>query len=541
STRVLDTIVDGRSLDYTISEYPMFSLLLGDLHPHLMALPLTLLALGVAVALTLGPLPKRWGRGAALTVLAPAVALGALGFANIWDLPTYAVVLLAVGALRTAMEPPSGASSAEPDDAPAAADDAAATAKPHNSGQRRRWLLYLQWAGLALLATALLFSPFYLGIVASSRGAVASGSGGGPIAFWWGPGSRPLHLLLFWGPLLLAAGAFAWGLTAKLERRVRSQARAGLLVLPAIWVALELAAYRGTPDPASLAVIWVTRLWPLGPILAGVALLVGQVRAARNASNQSEATAARATALAVLLLGAALSLLAVCEWLYLRDVFNNRMNTVFKLYYQAWTLFSVGAAFGLYYIYEKRLLSRSGRGALGVTLGLALVGCLAVTPAALANRTGGFSRTPTLDGLAFLERVSPAESAAVVWLREQPGAAAILEAPGPQYSGYSQLSARTGVPSVLGWSGHERQWRGPSPAIGEREQDADQVYQAPNKSTILGILRKYGVEFVVVGPSERAKYPAPALAAFDAAFPAAFKQGSVTIYRVPGAGNGAAR
>src|SRR5262249_36557300 len=153
-----------------------------------------------------------------------------------------------------------------------------------------------------------------------------------------------------------------------------------------------------------------------------------ETRRAQDAADEGEALAHLAVALALLLVGAALALVAVCEWAYLRDVFNNRMNTVFKLYYQAWTLFSVAAAFGVSYVYDHRMLPRPSRVAVGAALGLALLGCLAVTPAALANRTGGFTESPTLDGLAFLQRSSPAEAAAADWLVRQASIPAILEA-----------------------------------------------------------------------------------------------------------------
>ena len=34
------------------------------------------------------------------------------------------------------------------------------------------------------------------------------------------------------------------------------------------------------------------------------------------------------------------------EFFFVQDVFGNRMNTVFKFYFQGWTLWSIAAAFG---------------------------------------------------------------------------------------------------------------------------------------------------------------------------------------------------
>ena len=85
--------------DYTINEFPAFSFILGDLHPHVMALPFTLLAVSLAVQWILAgvesereALAPRLARGA-LTGL----VLGGLYALNAWDAPTFAGLVLAGG------------------------------------------------------------------------------------------------------------------------------------------------------------------------------------------------------------------------------------------------------------------------------------------------------------------------------------------------------------------------------------------------------------------------------------------------------------
>jgi len=104
ATRVINTEVSGGwGLDYTITEFPCFSFLFADLHPHLMALPFVLLNLGLCLeimnssaSLGLAWLKRNWPK-----FLVFAICLGALGFINTWDLPTY-IFLFALVALIAA-------------------------------------------------------------------------------------------------------------------------------------------------------------------------------------------------------------------------------------------------------------------------------------------------------------------------------------------------------------------------------------------------------------------------------------------------------
>jgi uncharacterized membrane protein len=75
-----------------IDEFPAFSYLLGDLHPHVLAMPFGLLAVGVALNLFLGGWKGRTNlRFYRLSINAAGICfagllLGGLAFLNTWDI-----------------------------------------------------------------------------------------------------------------------------------------------------------------------------------------------------------------------------------------------------------------------------------------------------------------------------------------------------------------------------------------------------------------------------------------------------------------------
>ena len=108
----------------------------------------------------------------------------------------------------------------------------------------------------------------------------------------------------------------------------------------------------------------------------------------------------------------------------------------------------------------------------------------------------------------------------------------MVEAPGGSYSEYNWVSAHSGIPTLLGWGGHELQWRGNYEEPGKREPDIAAIYQGTDARATASLLERYDVDYVYVGPLERSKYriSQPALAKFDLLMTRAFESGSVTIY-----------
>ena len=207
----------------------------------------------------------------------------------------------------------------------------------------------------------------------------------------------------------------------------------------------------------------------------------------------------------------ALLLILGPEFLRVDDLFHNRMNTIFKLYYQAWILLAIACAFGLYFLSSMRPPSGgvrrlAMRGWWGL-MGLLLIGSLYYPVEAVFTKGGQFGGETTLDGLAHVSRASPGEYAAIDWLRENgKEGEGIVEAVGDSWSAHGRISSSAGLPTILGWPWHEHQWRGSRKPFEGREEDVKAIYTTPDASEATALLEKYDVQYVVVGPRERAAY-----------------------------------
>jgi uncharacterized membrane protein len=267
------------------------------------------------------------------------------------------------------------------------------------------------------------------------------------------------------------------------------------------------------------------------PLAVGVvALIVAAFARARSARLD-------AGTFCIMAAGLALYLLYGAELLFVHDLFGNRMNTVFKLYYQVWIVLAAIGAYGLHYWRSRHLrftgVSLWTSRALATVVAVLLVGALYYSVAASVSKVDAPRGGPTLDGLAYLDSTSGAERAAIERLREvaRPDDS-IVEAVGGSFTEFGRISAATGIPAILGWTGHEHQWRGSEDPFEGREADVERIYRTDDAAEAGRLLARYGVTFVYVGARERGKYVPVKIEKFDELGTRFFEQGDVVIFRV---------
>jgi uncharacterized membrane protein len=219
------------------------------------------------------------------------------------------------------------------------------------------------------------------------------------------------------------------------------------------------------------------------------------------------------------------------DFVFLRDQFGWRINTIFKFYYQTWMLWSLVAALGtsVLLLNLRRFWDRVFRLGLFLTLLMALT----YTVLSVMTKTNDFKPVFgwSLDGAAYVQRNDPDEAKAVSWLQQaQDGV--VVEAVGGSYSAYARISTLTGLPTVLGWPGHEGQWRGSSTPQGDRQEDIKRLYETSSWSDAKAILEKYDVRYIYIGNLERSTYRINEVKFLRNLSPI-YSQGSVIIYPAP--------
>jgi len=514
-------VIGGCDHYTTITEFPFFSFVWGDLHPHVIALPFVLLCLGIALQALLAPAAglRAFGpRGLApFTLGLAALALGSLYAINSWDLPAY--LLLAVLCLV-----------ANPFVRGAALVASARVAAPA--------------VGLLVVLSVVLWLPFWRAYH-SSAGGVGLRTASTDLGQYLAVNGA------FLTPVLLALAVGWW---PHLRRWVADPAPT-----PARPAALGIAH---APDddvptlPTRPVIVLLIALVggallvahaPLSLLAAIVlTLVVARLLTRLDGTDPRAAFGLLATALA-------LGLTLLCEYVYIKDIFDGgpdyRMNTVFKFYYDMWVVLALAAAWAVATVWERagapgaRRLSRA-RIALGGLLTIIVVTTGTYTALAIPHSGGAMGVVPTLDGSRYLAAIAPGDAAAIAWLRAHaPHDAVVAEAVGGDYWGGQpdrpgQVSIFSGLPTLIEAApSHEGLWHPNDPRISLHQAAAAAIY-GPNSAAARAALVTNGVRYVYVGAQEAQVYghgraDAPNLTKFAQFMRVAYRANGVTIYSSP--------
>ena len=496
-----------------INEFPAFTFLYADLHAHMMAFPLTQVALAIALQWGIGveshtsPVKRAvWAyirrcipRPLATFVLAGLVT-GALRATNTWDWPTY-LALMSVGSLfsltRTRNE--RQMDGIEDEDVSVLASDSAPASR----------LIFPYYKVLTpilfVLLGEILFRPFTANYVTAYTS----------FALWKGTRTTLGIYLIMHGQFLLPLGILA--------------AVRGRWALQRFWKTRDV----GILFPLGLvllgmAVLWLVLIfidvpvaWAIIPLGAMATLLVLDPHSSSRES------------LLWIWTGTALTLSLAVEIVVLKGDIG-RMNTVFKFYLQVWMLLALSAAVALERILHYTLASyRTGSHSAALKLPYwvndLVTGLVVVIIAATAmyplmaiqakTRDRWAASAPqTLDGMAFVPYATQHEHGSTIhlavddrvirWMQENvEGSPTIIEGQAErEYLWGNRVSVYTGLPSVAAWRWHSVQQRlmMPGGTVEARQRDIRYFYSTTDPYQAMDILRRYNVQYVILTPYDRA-------------------------------------
>jgi YYY domain-containing protein len=483
-----------------ITEFPFFTVLYGDPHAHLFALPLTLLALSWALSIIFA---RVWIKNRqdshfkftlrlVTSLLLGGLAIGALRPTNTWDFPIYLVFgLLAVGFAVWKSNQPTRKSLQRRDDLPVLL----------------KWIILTLGSMLLLGGLAfLLYQPYATWYV----------QGYTDIQLWKGTHTPFWSYLTHWGVFLFVI--ISWLLWETREWMANTPLSALRKLVP----------YRGIILVGGLlSIVWIIALlildvsiaWFVIPLIIWVSILLFQ-------PELSDAKRA-----VLVMIAAGLSLTLMVEIIVIvGDI--GRMNTVFKFYLQVWTLLALSAAAGFGWI----LASVSRWSPTWRSIWQAGV-VLLVAGAALYPLLGGTAKIKdrmvedvplTLDGMAFMEYAEfddlgtrmdlRQDYHAIRWLQDNVvNSPVIIEGNMVEYRWGTRNTIYTGLPNVIGWNWHQRQQRATAAEglIEERISEVNEFYLTSDLERAKSILNKFDVEYIVVGQLERALYPGSGLQKFE--------------------------
>ncbi|MCE7905525.1 MAG: hypothetical protein DYG87_06985 [Anaerolineae bacterium CFX3] len=499
-----------------ITEFPLFTFLYSDLHAHMIVMILSLFMIAWGLSIILFLRNTQYANRSTYSVLRNALppmilgalVLGAIYPTNTWD--AYAYLPLAAAALGYGLF---------------IAFDF--KEKRFDLPPYVLRLIVSIAGGVTLIALAFLFYQPYFHWWGSGYNAVAAWRGGHtPISSYFTHWGVFLFVLCAWMVWETRQWMAATPLSAL--NKLKPWQLLIEIIVAAFAVAMIYLLYRG-------AVVSLIAL-PMALWAAILLLRPGQSDAKRWV---------------LFMVGTSLALtLAVELIVVVGDI--GRMNTVFKLYLQAWTMLSVSAAAALgWTLPAVPSWKFRWRSVWQIGLTLLVSGAFAYTLSATADkmRDRMNPQVPhTPDSMTYMATSTYWDSVdmdlgqdyrAIRWMQDNvQGSPVIVEANCVEYRWCTRFTIYTGLPGVVGWNWHQRQQRGfVEPLIIEnRIAEITTFYNTTDPVEAMAFLVKYNVRYIVVGQAESVYYPGAGLlkfAQYNGVFwTEVFRDGQTIIYAV---------
>jgi len=498
-----------------ITEMPMFTFVYGDLHAHMISMPMQLILLGLLfneILLAGADTRSRWVR--TLAILLIGVMVGMLRATNTWDWITY-IILGTVGiglAWWLAWK-----------------------------RITRRSLIDAAWRVGGFLATTFIAVMPFTTWYSTSYSRVLPWEGG-KTPLWGYFDVHGLFLFLLVTLLVWETGRWFRSVHIKALRGTSTLIVGGVLLLLMLGIVsfgLMVIGYQVTVIVVPL-LLWIAALF----------LRPGQTRPMQ---------------FILLISGLALGLTLGVEYVVL-DGDIGRQNTIFKFYIQAWLMFSVMGGAAVAWLFAS-LDSWRPRLRNVWSVGFAILVTIAAMFPIMASQGKSifrFDQTQpfTLDGAEFMKYGSQWEGDDLVtsvdptvtpfalendynlirWMQENiEGSPTIVEglSDSTQYRWNGRISIYTGLPAVLGWHFHQWQQRTMEwtrQFVDKRYANIVAFYNSESIEYAWQFLQYYDVNYIVVGNIERAYFRHDRLTKLDrmvemGLLEVVYEEGNTLLYR----------
>ncbi len=459
-----------RVFDSSFAEFPAFTFLLGDPHAHVFGLPIVLTLLAVGLSLTKNRPVVGFGYwfSRPFSLIYVSGLLAALCMTNVWDLPISFVGL--VGAVWLCQ-------------------------RYNERNYAETFKSVLSFSFPIIILVGIILYPFFSGLNPPTTG----------ISLVIGEHTNLAQLVLFWGPMFsIMVGSVLWNREQQTWSYIalKEPLRLTATIL-LVWV-VALLTTDNIDEIINRSTGWLT----LGLLICGAFLT-------RLTSHKTHDQ----FWYVYWVMGLVLLLLIGTELVRIEDAFSGRLNTLFKAWFISWGIASVAAggifgtslALGSWQIRPNRI---SIRASLVIVLILFSFSSIAFAPAMAISR-GWEGQIRGLDATKHVQLQQPGLAEAVAWAVATLDSSedVVLQAVGESYEGGNMFSTLTGLPTVLAWPNHERQWRKDIRET-ERRTAIDNVYLFGAAGEGLASLAKYNINHVLIGDFEKRIYGADVGARF---------------------------